>query len=287
MKLIEFFLKIYELAQELDVQKTPELTTQQKTEIKSLMDSYFSNKSKFKYDGTYRRESYAYPKKVSNLNDVEGCLYGSKYLLNCGLLAQMIWMGRDIADFASTATTKITKAFDWGYYFNFKSAKKAYGVMKNSSTYYNANTYENDSGDKSFITFDNAAALAQELYALGCEIDYSEADVGDLVFYRSDNISDAEQDGLEQSSFRYITHVSIVYDKTEDGTLTLMESSNGFTAAIGKSGLSDEVSKYGNVRGAGQEQRVVMCARHPAAYGLGGNVPDKFTTYRGTEIQNG
>lgn len=289
MKLITFIEKLYELMLELerDEKVKPELTIQQKTEIKSLMDSYFSNKSKFKYDGTYRRESYAYPNKVSSLNDVEGCLYGSKYLLNCGLLAQMIWMGRDIADFASAATTKITKAFDWGYYFNFKSARKAYGVMKNSSTYYSANTYENDSRNKSFITFDNAAALAQELYALGCEIDYSEADVGDLVFYRSDHISDADQDGLEQSSFRYITHVSIVYDKAEDGTLTFMESSSGFTAAIGKSGFSDEMSKYGNVRAAGQEQRVVMCARHPAAYGLGGNVPEEFTTYRGTEVQDG
>ena len=35
-----------------------------------------------------------------------------------------------------------------------------------------------------------------------------------------------------------------------------------------------------------QEQRVVMAARHPAAYGVECNVPDKFSVYRGTKIKN-
>lgn len=292
MKLIDFINQLYNLVLEFAEEKEkvsenkPTLTTQQKTQIKSLMDSYFSNKSLFKYDGTYRRESYAYPQTVSNLDDIQGCMYNSKYLINCGLLAQMVWMGRNIEDYTSTPSIAITKAFDWGYYFNFKSAKKAYGIMKNSSTYYSGNTYENDSNGTSFITFDNAAAMAQELYALGCEINYSDADIGDLVFYRSEHISNSETDGLEQSSFRYITHVGIVYDKDEEGNLTIFESSSAYTAALGKSGLGDNVTKFGNVRGAGQEQRVVMCARHPVAFGLGGNVPDEFKIYRGTEVQS-
>lgn len=289
MKLITFIEKLYELVLELEQDEVttmkPELTENQKIEIKTLMDSYLSNKSLFKYDGTYRRESYAYPQTVTDLDDIQGCMYGKKYLINCGLLAQMVWMGRSIDDFTSSPSTAITTDFDWGYYFNFKAAKKAYGVMKNSSTYYSGNSYENDNGDKSFITFDNAAAMAQELFALGCEINYSEADIGDLVFYRSEHVSDGETDGLEQSSFRYITHVGIVYDKDEEGNLTILESSNAYSAAIGKSGLGNDVTKFGNVRAAGQEQRVAMCARHPAAYNLGGNVPSKFETYRGTEVQ--
>lgn len=262
---------------------TPELTEEQKYDIKQLMFEYLDNKSKFVYDGSFRRESYAYPKSVSSLNstNISGCMYKGKYIINCGLLAQMIWMGRNISDFLKLKpTVNITTAFDWGYYFNFICSRVAYGVKKNSSTYYQTNTYENDNGGRSFITFDNAAAMAQELYAKGCEISYSEADIGDLIFYRSDNISDGDTDGLEQSSFRYITHVGIVFNK-QDGILTILESSSAYSAAIGKCGLGDDVTTFGNVRGAGLEQRVVMCARHPIAFGFDSNVPIKFENYRG------
>lgn len=68
---------------------------------------------------------------------------------------------------------------------------------------------------------------------------------------------------------------------SEDEVLTILESSSAYAAAIGKSGLGNDVTKFGNVRGAGLEQRVVMCARHPAVFGLAGNVPDKFEVYRG------
>lgn len=261
-----------------------QLTTLQKQQIKTLMDDYFDNKI-FVYDGSFRRESYAYAKSVSSLNgSINGCMYKKKYILNCGLFAQMIWMGRSISDFTVKPNVNITKAFNWGYYFDFTEAKKAYGVMKNASTYYAGNTYENDNGDKSFITFDNAAAMASELYRKGYEIPYHCVDIGDLVFYRGDHISDGDKDGLEQSSFRYITHVGIVYDVTEFGP-TIIECTSAYKAAIGKSGLSNDVTKFGNVRAAGQEQRVVMAARHPAAYGFKGNVPNKFTVYKGTEVQ--
>ena len=73
-------------------------------------------------------------------------------------------MRRAISDFTTTPTKNITKAFDWGYYFDFTSCRRAYGVMKNSSTYYTGNTYLNASGDRAFINFDNAATMAQELY---------------------------------------------------------------------------------------------------------------------------
>lgn len=260
---------------------TPELTNKQKLEMQDLMDDYLLNKSNFVYDGSFRRESYAYPNSVSTLSgSINGCMYKGKYIMNCGLLAQMIWMGRSVLDYASTPTKHITTDFDWGYYFKFLSAQVAYGIKKNTSTFYKDNTYINDSGDRAFITFDNAAAMAQELYKIGCEIPYSQADIGDLVFYRSTDVSDGSTDGLEQSSFRYITHVGIVYNKTDDGILTILESSSAYSACIGKSGLGDDVTTFGNVRGAGQEQRVVMCARHPVAFGMGHNVPSECNKYR-------
>ena len=178
--------------------KTPQLEDWQKREIQDLMSEYFANKSKFVYDGSFRRSSYTYPNAVTTLNGgIEGCMYKGKYVMNCGLFAQMIWMGRQISDFTAIPTTAINTAFDWGYYFQFKS-RVAYGIKKNASTYYSDNTYINDYGNKAFITFDNAAAVAQELYKLGCEIPYSQADIGDLVFYRSKDVSDGETDGLEQ-----------------------------------------------------------------------------------------
>ena len=262
-----------------------QLSSVQKTEIKSLMNDYLANKI-FIYDGSFRRESYAYPKSVSSLNgSINGCMYKGKYILNCNLFAQMIWMGRSISDFKTIPTTTITKAFDWGYYFDFIEAKKAYGITKANGSYYTGNTYINDSGNTSFITFDNAAAMAAELYRKGYEIPYADVDVGDLVFYRGDDISDGDSDGLEQSSFRYITHVGVVYNVTEYGP-TIMECSSAFSATLGKSGLGNDVTKFGNVRAAGQEQRVVMAARHPAAWGHTGNVPTNFTTYKGADVQS-
>ena len=105
-----------------------------------------------------------------------------------------------------------------------------------------------------------------------------------MVFYRSDHISDGDTDWLEQSSFRYITHVGLVYAVGENGP-TIAESTNAFSAALGKSGLNNDVTLFGNVRASGQEQRVVMAARHPVAWGHKGNVPSNFTKYRGTEVQ--
>lgn len=259
----------------------PSLTSSQKQNLKALIDDYLTHKSLFIYDGSFRRESYAYPNSVSSLSgEIKGCKYNGQYILNCGLFAQMIWMGRKISDFTSTPSTKINKSFDWGYYFDFAAARKAYGVMKKGTTYYSGNTYLNSSGDRQFITFDNAAAMAQELYLKGYEIPYSEVDIGDLVFYRSTDISDGDTDGLEQSSFRYITHVGIVYALGDNGP-TIAESTNAYTAALGKCGLNNDVTLFGNVRASGQEQRVCMAARHPVAWGKGGNVPENFTPYRG------
>ena len=266
----------------------PELTSTQKQAMKSLMDAYFAQKNIFEYRGDIRRESYAYTSKLATgSSTIEGCMNtAGDYLLNCGVFAQMIWMGRNISDFTNhmtTPVTSITKAFDWGYYFDFLGSQNAYKVMKDSTTYYGANTYKISSSSKPiFITFDNASAMADDLHRKGYEIPYGQADIGDLVFYRADSITDGDTDELEATNFRNITHVGVVYNVNSDGTLTIMECTNAYTANIGKCGISTAsgVTTFGLVRGSNLNYRVEMCARHPSAYGDGGNVPTKFTPYR-------
>lgn len=277
--------KIVESAEESMI---PTLTETQKNEIKELMTEYFNNKSKFVYGGNARRQSYAHPNSVSSLTDaINGCIYNDKFILNCGVFAQMIWMGRSLSDFnLSSPSTKINTDFDWGYYFDFNPARRAYGVTRANGEKYTANTYKGEDGQLYFITFDNAAAMAQELYQKGYEIPYSKVDIGDLVFYRSSHISDETKDGLEQSSFRYITHVGIVYNITEYSP-TILECTDVYTAGMGRAGLGDDTSLFGNLRAAGQDNRVVMAARHPAAWGKAGNVPNNFEDYRGVDVQNG
>ena len=140
--------------------KTPQLSQEQKNDIKELMTIYFNNKDLFVYDGDTRRESYAYPKVRKS--GIEGCLNSAgEYYLNCGVFAQMIWMGRSIEDFLEEyPTVEINTFFDWGYYFDFLVAQTSYGVMKSDTKYYNSNTYINDSGVRKFVTYDNAAAMA-------------------------------------------------------------------------------------------------------------------------------
>ena len=53
---------------QIPINDTPELTTDEKADIQSLIIDYLSNKNKFVYDGSFRRESYAYPKSVSSLS---------------------------------------------------------------------------------------------------------------------------------------------------------------------------------------------------------------------------
>lgn len=265
----------------------PSLSSTQKAQMVSLMDDYMNNKSLFTYNGTYRRESYAYA-NTSDGSDINGCVEvdTGKYFLNCGLFAQMVWMGRAISDYTTTPTTAITKAFDWGYYFDFLEAKRAYGVTRADGSYYGHNTFVNDAGTTKFLSLDGASVMAKELFRKGYEIPYSEVEVGDLVFYRKRNISDASEDDFEQSAFRYISHVGIVYSVDPVYGPMIYESTDAFTSGMGKFGLGDDASAYGNIRAVDLETRVCMAARHPAAWGNGGNVPSNFEVYRGTEVQS-
>lgn len=277
------------------IMSIPSLTTNQKAALKSLMDDYYNAESCFEYLGRARRESYATPAAIPrDSSSLNGCMSSEahKYFLNCGLFAQMIWMGRKIEDFTSHPSTPvrtISKDFSWGYYFHFLSARNAYGALKPDGSYYSQNTYTRSDGGKEFITFDNAASMAQELSVEGYEIPYGEADVGDLVFYRTESLIDGDKDELEEASFRNISHVGVVYKLTADGIPIIMECTTVYSKALGKCGIdkvsgSSVPSRFGLIRGANLEYRVVMCARHPVAYGHSGNVPSMFYKYRGTGV---
>ncbi len=279
----------------------PKLTTAQKDALNNLTKKYYtratsSSSNCFEYLGKARRESYGYAKKTTTSDTtLNGCMNSGtgKYFLNCGIFVQMIWMGRNLEDFTSnlsTPTKSISTAFSWGYYFDFTSARNAYGVCRNDGSKYSFNTYPSGTS-RPFITFDNAASMAQELYDKGCEIPYGEADVGDLVFYRAESIIDGDTDDLEESSFRNITHVGIVYDLTAAGVPIIAECTNVYSNHImGKCGISTAggafygvggaTTPFGVVRGANLGFRNVMCARHPVAFGHTGNVPAAFAPYR-------
>lgn len=281
------------------------LTSTQKSALQELMNDYFdanattTTGSVFKYDGSIYRENYATKGNYVDGNGSSGPYEPNtdRYYLNCGLFAQMIWMGRKITDFTNyqsgTPTLNINKKFSWGYYFDFLPAQLAYKLTNSSGAYYDSNSYENASGTTVATKFDNAASMAAELHRIGCEIPYGEADIGDLIFYRTDSMVDGNTDQLEQTYFRNISHVVIVYDKDTNGNLVLMECTNTYARSLGKCGLLTSgsqtlesgrtltISDLGRARAANLDCRVVMCARHPAANPtFTGNVPSAFTSYR-------
>ena len=150
--------------------------------------------------------------------------------------------------------------------------------------------------------FDGAAEMAQELYVLGCEVPYSQIDVGDLVFFRRADISNdlrnkpgaEDDDALYNRNFRNIGHVGIVYsfstdEKTEKKYPRIADCTNAYAEpiVISRSTLASTNAvddTFSNAKAAYEQNYVVMVARHPAAFGIRGNVPDIFEPYRGQEV---
>ena len=269
----------------------PRLSNDMKNSIVGLCEDYFNNRDKFTYNGNSIRDIY------SN----GSCLSNGHFYINCGLFAQMIWLGRDVSDFdTSNYSSKITPKFSGGYYFNFPLRKRAYGVVRNTNkdetSYYGftkpnnsyqgsysyntqyIGTTENTAG-QSFRCFAYAADMAWELFNMGCEISRSELEVGDLVFYRGPVYASM---GLgAQLNFRNITHVAIVTDINYEGTgfmevceSTFQTEDNPFT--IAKYSIAYE-NDFDALRGAMYEERIVMCARHPKAFGKATTIPTNIT----------
>lgn len=282
--------------------KTPTLTNIQKTQIKNLAKDYLNNTN-----GTF----YYYGDLIRNAYATANCWITSqsRWGINCETFVEMIWMGRSVDDFKgktpSTYSPQITKAFDWGYYWEFEQRTLLAGVAKRDENgeitgyygfhqpnqddaenpykgSYSYNTYYSPSSNnlynQSFMTFMVAGDMAYELWKMGCEIPISELDVGDIIFNSAGERFGAVED-YTKGCWKRIAHVSMVYDKAEDGTLTIIESSDWYDALTNAITTINEKSTFSieRLRAYDVQRDCVKAFRHPAAFGKGGNVPDAIT----------
>lgn len=256
----------------------PTLTSKQKTSLAELANTYKNSRDKMIYIGTATRNDYSSGTNVFDTNN--------KIKINCSLFVQNVWMGRDISDYLKTSESyspNISKVFDWGYYFNFKHED----IVKQSK--------DPNNFPKKYLkgTGMYAYDMAFELYQMGCEIPFSEADIGDIVFCRAQyvypdtTITDPINDhyyALAQA-FRNIDHVAIITNKfTNSFGVTYITYMEGTNAVL--NGTNIPISQYsthsswpiGDRRRAVEiERRICMVARHPAAFGKASNVPNIIT----------
>lgn len=289
---------------------TPTLSYQQRTAMKALMDAYYNNRKVFGYNYDATRNWYANERCWNSTY--------SRFNLCCATFVEAIWMGRSVNDFVDktgdTYSNTITKAFDWGYYFDYHDRARIAGVVKSNSVdedgnpvteyykyrqplgtdeySYSVNTnynvervgdsnYSNAQGFKGFLM---AHDMAKELYRMGCEIPFSELMVGDIVFL-GDPWDTPVNDHLfrQATRFRGISHVALVYDILEDGTIRWMDcTSDAFV--WGSETYQNPIllchaaqsTMFDLARGICTVDSIVMCARHPAAWGKG-NMADRET----------
>lgn len=261
----------------------PSLTAEEKQQIVDLCNDYFDKRTQFSYGGTRFRNQYVNTDCISN----------NKFLINCGVFAQFIWMGREASDFDLSAyTNQIHKAFNWGYYFDFAIHKAIYGLAKASSgtdaqKYYGYQTPTDvdpyafnaytENGAMVWRSFMAAADLAEELYNMGCEVPRRAAEVGDLVFYRGPEYSGMTLE--TQLNFRNISHVGVITDIDYLGSGRMRTTEVTFRSDLGTvAHLSlNESDNSDKTRAGFYENRIVMIARHPHAFGIPTNVPDFIT----------
>ena len=263
--------------------RIPSLTDAQKAQIKDLAGDYLENVGNFLYYTSATINDYA---SQSN------AFRQGKYKICCSLLAQMLWMGRSISDFASLEnySNSVTKAFDWGYNFQFperplyslKPSDGYYGWVnpfddENYAGSYSWNTYYSPGSSRqykqAYNTFLYANDMAKEMDYSGFAIPASELEIGDLIFSVYPTY-DPQKDTFTAIAYKHINHVSMVYDKGEN-YIAIIESTPRFADAIhlSRSNGSDEEK----VRVSYILANAVGFARHPAAFGKGGNVPAEIT----------
>lgn len=297
----------------------PTLSDSQKQQLRALSREYQNIHDRFVYHQIIgvqsqhsiaaTRNDYAYAYDAGKGVRQPYLSYDTgKYKVQCSLFAQLVWMGRSADDFPSDIThygPQITKAFDWGYYFNFPLRKRVYGmhVGDGQDTAYNGfvkphlDSYEDSysyttsytgavddpSGmGQTYTNFMGASEMARELYAMGCEIPYSELDVGDLVFFRTPSIADGKNDVSEWMAFRNINHVAMVSRIDANGNPVFIEAIEvdipGLNSPFVVESIESSASAWQAPRCSALMRWAVMCARHPAAFGKGGNVPSEIDT---------
>ena len=293
----------------------PQLSYKKKQIIQNLVLKYIENRKYFYYEYNSIRNKYAdgscyTPKSrvVQDFPEVADIDLDGFFITNCSLYVQLLMMGRDPSDFIGkdyeTYSPNITKyvdptygEYDFGYYFDFIDRAKCYGVgvrdehdnltrlygysgVGEEATSYNTRySTGNSTGlyvngqpiNQSWLLFETASDMALELYRKGCEIQLSDLQIGDLVFTRPVYINDS----FDATSYRGIGHVVMVYAFDADGLPKFTESAWMYPTLVRRGYDFDEdvdvlytqkILRY-----------AVMCARNPAAFGLGGNVPNAIT----------
>lgn len=285
------------------VQRKPTLTDAQKQALQALMDDYYNNRGTFYYEFTHNRN--AFTAGSTCYTAAKG-----KFKQCCATFVQNIMMGRSVNDFvgknASTYSANITKTAvsDFGYYFDFKYRKYLYGltdttqsgtdgyygwVQPNEDNYegsYSYNSYyhpdSTKAGKQNFNGFCNANDMARELYEMGCEVPFSELDVGDIIFTLDNDLSD-NSSMLNFHAWRNIYHVGMVYDvKQIDASskeIYFIECTSYFDVdnrPIEKPFLSSSQMDL-RFKAFKLTEDMAFCARMPIAFGYAANVPDKIT----------
>lgn len=286
------------------VTKKPTLTEDQKLAMQALMDDYYNNRGTFYYEFTHNRNAFT----------SGGTCYTAdkgKFKQCCATFVQNIMMGRSVSDFvgknASTYSANITKTAvsDFGYYFDFKYRKYLYGLTdtdeNGNKVYYgynqpNADNYEGsysynsyyhpdskNTNKQNFNGFCNANDMARELYEMGCEIPFSELDIGDIIFTLDNDLSD-NSSMLNFHAWRNIYHVGMVYDvKQIDASskeIYYIECTSYFDVdnrPIEKPFLSSSQMDL-RFKAFKLTEDMAFCARMPVAFGYEPNVPAKITT---------
>ena len=275
----------------------PKLTETQKSEIHALAEAYYKGRTNFYYDYNIVRNDLA-NNRCWNSHDNASDQFG----LCCNVFVELLWMGRKSIDFigkdGASYNNAVNKAFEWGYMFNFDDRRAIAGAAKRDENgkvtdYYNFvqpngddtwsysvnSRYDSTLSDEAvasgkfphrqwFHAFMTADCMAQELYRMGCEIPYDELDVGDIIFTKKRwKDSSEEQTYLNDLRWRNISHVLMVFEKDDDGTLTFIDCTYRLP---GKPFLKCSVKssdKWDAARAIDAIGNVAMCARHPAAFG--------------------
>lgn len=282
----------------------PTLTEEQKLALQSLMDDYYNNRGTFYYEFTHNRNAFTSGSTCYNSDK-------GKFKQCCATFVQNIMMGRSVNDFvgknASTYSSNITKTTvsDFGYYFDFKYRKYLYGLTDKDESdnvvYYgynqpNENSYEGSysynsyyhpdstkANKQNFNGFCNANDMARELYEMGCEIPFSELDVGDIIFTLDNDLSD-NSSMFNFHAWRNIYHVGMVYDvkqiDTSSKEIYYIECTSYFDVdnrPIEKPFLSSSQMDL-RFKAFKLTEDMAFCARMPIAFGYEPNVPSKITT---------
>lgn len=291
----------------------PSLTQTQKNQLKALMDSYVEKRYTFGYLGANTRNDYAAASTLT-FQDTKG---NTKIKVNCETFAQIIWMGRKASDYTVTGyspTIHTDSDFKWGYYFKF-ALRQARGLqyapdaedpdkvlwpgfVRPYTDSYKGSYSLNSHYDKDVTSdpqrqwpesFAVAGDMAEELARMGCEIPFSELQVGDMLFYRAPSLTDGASDEFQRKQYRHISHAALCYGFDSSGFPILCESTSSWNDAIMLTGLGADTEAllpedhsadrwvWTRARAADQALRLVMVARHPAAFGAGGNVPQTIT----------